>query len=290
MREKTDEGDVRNVGKPVELSERYYQEGADEIVFLNITSFRELVLEDQPMLKVLQEASKTIFAPLCVGGGIRSYSTAEQSFSALQVADRYFRAGADKVSIGSDAVVAAKEFMEAGKCPGNTSIEQIAKKYGNQAVVVSVDPKRMYVADKNTIDRPCVKLSDYGMANGPSGEEYVWWCCTAKGGRELTDMDVVQLGTSVEKLGCGELLVNCIDRDGQNTGYEIALLDQLRQCVSIPVIASSGAGKPHHFSEVVHKAKVDATLAAGIFHRREVAISEIKKHMTEAGIEIRSTA
>ena len=116
----------------------------------------------------------------------------QESFSALQVADRYFRAGADKVSIGSDAVAAAQTYYKnEKKCTGDTGIRQISKKYGNQAVVVSVDPKRVYTTT-NLPDHSCVKLSDYSMENGPNGEEYCWYACTIKGGRELTDMDVIR--------------------------------------------------------------------------------------------------
>ena len=108
------------------LAQRYFEEGADEIVFLNITSFRQGVLDDAPMLKVLEKASENIFVPLTVGGGIRDYTDAAgRTWSALEVAARYFRAGADKVSIGSDAVYAAEKFRESGQKTGETSIEQI---------------------------------------------------------------------------------------------------------------------------------------------------------------------
>ena len=117
---------MRNLGKPVTLAQRYFEEGADEIVFLNITSFRQGVLDDAPMLKVLEKASENIFVPLTVGGGIRDYTDAAgRTWSALEVAARYFRAGADKVSIGSDAVYAAEKFRESGQKTGETSIEQI---------------------------------------------------------------------------------------------------------------------------------------------------------------------
>ncbi|CAM9196108.1 unnamed protein product, partial [Phaeothamnion confervicola] len=138
---------VRNLGKPVELAARYYREGADEVCFLNITSFRQGVVDDMPMLEVLERASERVFVPLTVGGGIRGYTDATgAAHTALDVAARYFRAGADKVSLGSDAVYAAEEFMANGGRPtGGSSIEQISRVYGRQAVVVSVDPRRVYI-------------------------------------------------------------------------------------------------------------------------------------------------
>merc|ERR1712176_327628 len=125
----TGRGGVRNLGKPVSLAARYYSEGADEIAFLNITSFREGVVEDMPMLQVLEQASKSIFVPLTVGGGIRTYTDQKsgQTWSALEVAARYFRAGADKVSIGSDAVYASESLISRdGKKTGESSIEMIS--------------------------------------------------------------------------------------------------------------------------------------------------------------------
>ena len=137
----TGRGGVRNLGKPVALAEKYFLSGADEIAFLNITSFRTKggVLSDLPMLQVLEAASKNIFVPLTVGGGIKSLTdpTTGQTHSALDVAGAYFRAGADKVSIGSDAVYAAEKLRDnGGKKDGTTSIEQITFVYGVQAVVV----------------------------------------------------------------------------------------------------------------------------------------------------------
>eukprot|EP00612_Vaucheria_litorea_P006049 CAMPEP_0171465932 /NCGR_PEP_ID=MMETSP0945-20130129/8872_1 /TAXON_ID=109269 /ORGANISM="Vaucheria litorea, Strain CCMP2940" /LENGTH=399 /DNA_ID=CAMNT_0011993757 /DNA_START=22 /DNA_END=1221 /DNA_ORIENTATION=- len=123
-------GNVRNLGKPVDLSERYFQEGADEITFLNITSFRTETLSDTPMLQVLEKASEKIFLPLTVGGGIRPYTdNSGKSYSALEVASEYFRAGADKISLGSDAVYAAEEYLKSGTLTGKSSIEEISSVY-----------------------------------------------------------------------------------------------------------------------------------------------------------------
>ncbi|KAJ1964434.1 Histidine biosynthesis bifunctional protein hisB [Dispira parvispora] len=281
----TADGDVRNLGKPVELAERYYREGADEITFLNITSFRNIPMQDLPMLKVLQEASRTIFVPLTVGGGIRNITDPDgRSYSALEVAGEYFRSGADKISIGSDAVYAAEAYWQnQGRKLGNTAIESIAKAYGAQAVVISVDPRRVYVADPSDTLHHVLETK----FPGPNGERYCWYQCTVKGGREGRDIDVHQLVTACEDLGAGEILLNCMDRDGTNSGYDLELIADVKRAITIPVIASSGAGRVEHFSEVVRKTGVEATLAAGIFHRKEVPISQVKDHLDQSGFPIR---
>ncbi|KAJ2546861.1 Histidine biosynthesis bifunctional protein hisB, partial [Coemansia sp. RSA 1933] len=116
---------------------------------------------------------------------------------------------------------------------------------------------------------------------------YCWYQCTVKGGREGRDTDVRQLVTACAALGAGEILLNCMDRDGTNSGYDLELVADVKAAVSIPVIASSGAGKPKHFSEVVDKTGADAVLAAGIFHRREVPIAAVKEHLYEHGTPVR---
>eukprot|EP00913_Durusdinium_trenchii_P021197 g19912.t1 len=223
-----------DVRRPGCRGERYYQDGADEVSFLNITAFRDMVLTDQPMLEVLRLSAERIFVPLTVGGGIRSYVDAKgQSYSALEVADAYFRAGADKISIGSDAVEVARAFYAAGrKGDGSSSIELISTKYDSE-------------------------------------------------------LDVVQLAQAVEALGAGELLLNCIDRDGQGTGYELELINQVKTACTLPVIASSGAGTPEHFEEALATG-ADAALAAGIFHREEVPIQKVKGYLTTTSIPVRS--
>ncbi|KAJ1966042.1 Histidine biosynthesis bifunctional protein hisB [Dipsacomyces acuminosporus] len=229
-------GDVRNLGKPVELAKRYFDE--------------------------------------------------------VQVAGEYFRSGADKVSIGSDAVYAAERYWQRvadGQRPldGSTAIEQIAERYGRQAVVISVDPRRIYVRSPEEADGHHVIKT---AVPGPSGEQYCWYQCTVKGGREGRDTDVRQLVTACEALGAGEILLNCMDKDGTNSGYDLELIADTKAAVKIPVIASSGAGKPEHFSEVVDRTGVEAVLAAGIFHRREVPLESVKAHLHEQGIPIRNTS
>ncbi len=278
-----EKGRVRNLGKPVELARRYFEEGADEIVFLNITGFRDFPLKDQPMLEVLKLTSENVFVPLTIGGGIQEYTDSDGTYySALDVASEYFRSGADKVSIGSDAVYAAEEYLKHGPT-GESSIEQISRVYGSQAVVVSIDPKRIYVESPDETDHNVIKTEILG----PNGEEYCWYQCTVKGGREARDIDALQLAKICEKLGAGEILLNCIDRDGTKLGYDIELINHVKSGVSIPVIASSGAGKVEHFYEVFSKTDVEAALAAGIFHRKEVSIAEVKDYLRKKGIEVR---
>ncbi len=279
-----EQGEVRNMGMPVELAKRYYEEGADEITFLNITGFRDFPMKDQPMLDVLKKTSKSVFVPLTIGGGIQEFTDAEgKYYSALDVASSYFRSGADKVSIGSDAVYEAEKYLQAGKKSGKSSIEQISIVYGAQAVVISVDPRRVYVNDPRETERHTIKTS----LPGPNGEEYCWFQCTVKGGREGRDIDVIELTQSCEILGAGEILLNCIDRDGTNSGFDVELINHVRDAVSIPVIASSGAGAADHFVEVFKNTKVEAALAAGIFHRHEVSIDEVKEAMRRNNIEVR---
>jgi len=279
-----DKGEVRNLGRPVELARRYYEEGADEITFLNITGFRDFPMKDQPMLEVLQRTSEQVFVPLTIGGGIREFTDSTgKHYSALDVASEYFRSGADKISIGSDAVLIAEEYLKTGKKTGASSIEQISAVYGNQAVVISVDPRRVYVKSPADTPRHTIKTK----FPGPNGEEYCWYQCTIKGGREGREVDAMELATSCEALGAGEILLNCIDKDGTNSGFDLELINQVRSAVSIPVIASSGAGKVEHFSEVFEATGAEAALAAGIFHRQEVPISAVKAHLRSKGIETR---
>ncbi|MEN8753542.1 MAG: imidazole glycerol phosphate synthase subunit HisF [Desulfobacterales bacterium] len=278
-----EEGAVRNLGRPVELAGRYYEEGADEITFLNITGFRDFPLEDMPMLEVLKQTSRTVFVPLTIGGGIRNYTDKNgRQYSALEVAAEYFRSGADKVSIGSDAVLVVEDYLISGVKSGHSAIEEIARVYGNQAVVVSIDPRRVYVPSPDAVRHPVIETS----IPGPDGERYCWYQCTIKGGREGRDLDAVTLARTCEDLGAGEILLNCIDRDGTRLGFDIELINAVKEAVSIPVIASSGAGRTDHFLEVFTKTAAESALAAGIFHRREVPITAVKNFLQDK-VEIR---
>ncbi len=279
-----EKGEVRNLGKPVELAKRYYEEGADEVTFLNITGFRDFPMQDQPMVEVLKRTSENVFVPLTIGGGIKEFTDAAgRSYTPLDVASMYFRSGADKISIGSDAVYTVEKYLFSGEKTGLSSIEQIANVYGAQAVVISVDPRRVYVRSPDETSHATIKTEN----QGPDGEQYCWYQCTVKGGREGRDLDVIQLVTACEELGSGEILLNCIDRDGTNSGFDLELIKMVKEVVSIPVIASSGAGKSSHFVEVFKETSAEAALAAGIFHRKEVGIEEVKTAVAAEGIETR---
>jgi len=256
-------------------------------------------------LEIVRQSAETVAVPLTIGGGIRDTVDPDGTKrSALEVASAYFRAGADKVSIGSDAVITVEEMLlnNEGKMSGNSSIEVIARQYGRQAVVVSVDPRRVYVTLNGSVEdevepvhRPCVVdlASSSSETNkkkdlGPNGERYCWYQCTIKGGRETRPIDVVQLCQGVEKLGAGEILLNSVDKDGAKSGYDIRLIDLVKKSVSIPVIASSGAGKVEDFGEVFEKTGVEAALAAGIFHREEVPIQDVKSYLESVDIHVRT--
>ncbi len=279
-----EKGEVRNLGKPVELAKRYYEEGADEITFLNITGFRDFPMQDQPMLEILKRTSENVFVPLTIGGGIKEFTDSEgKKYSSLDVASEYFRSGADKISIGSDAVFTVEKYLASGKKTGKSSIEQISTVYGAQAVVISIDPRRVYVHSPEDTHHTTIETS----LPGQDGQKYCWYQCTVKGGREARDIDVIQLATGCEELGCGEILLNCIDKDGTNSGFDFELINMVKGAVSIPVIASSGAGSAAHFVQVFKETNAEAALAAGIFHRKEVAINEVKTAVAADGIEIR---
>jgi len=286
VREKSGDNAVRNLGKPVAKAQEYYHQGADEITLLNITSFRDTPLRDLPMLEVLRQTSATVFVPLTIGGGIRDTHDPEtgRTVPALEVATLYFKSGADKVSIGSDAVTAAEQYYASDKTlTGKTAIETISEAYGAQAVVVSVDPKRVYVSSPDATPHHTLRTS----TPGPYGEEYVWYACTIKGGRETRDLDVVQLVTAVQALGAGEILLNCIDKDGTNSGFDLELIRSVKEAVKIPVIASSGAGNAGHFAKVFGETSVDAALGAGMFHRGEWTVRGVKEVLSGEGLQIR---
>ncbi|WWC72389.1 imidazoleglycerol phosphate synthase, cyclase subunit [Kwoniella pini CBS 10737] len=295
------EKEVRNLGKPVELAKRYYLEGADEIAFLNITSFRSSALFDQPMLDVIKKSAETVFVPLTIGGGIKDTIDPDGTFrSALEVAGLYFRSGADKISIGSEAVLSVEELLKNNNIPnGKSPIETISKGYGNQAVVVSIDPKRVYI---NTKENPnwkedlkikkhldCLIYGDNSISKTSNEEKgKIWWYqCTISGGRDSRDLDVIQLSKGVEKLGAGEILLNSVDRDGSKKGFDLDLINLVKKNVNIPVVSSSGAGSTEDFLQVFTKTKTEAALAAGIFHRKEVEIDQVKLTLENNNLPVR---
>lgn len=201
---------------------------------------------------------------------------------AVEVAGAYFRAGADKVSIGSEAVFAVEKLLAGGgRATGFSAIESIAHMYGRQAVVVSADPKRVYV-DPERYDGP----QKDEVVRGEDGRAW-WYQCTVSGGREARQLGVVQLARGVALLGAGEILLNSIDRDGTGRGFDIDLVRLVKANVTIPVVASSGAGRPDHFVQVFKETGAEAALAAGIFHREEVKIMDIKDALHAAGLDAR---
>jgi imidazole glycerol-phosphate synthase len=284
-------GAVRNLGKPVALATQYYISGADELCLLNITSFRHSPLHDQPMLAVVRAAAECVFVPLTIGGGIKDTIDPDGTKrSALEVAGAYFRAGADKVSIGSEAVYAVEKLRASGeeKGDGTSAIETIANAYGRQAVVVSIDPRRVYV-DPQTYSGPYSGELVHGKPDGPASERgKAWWYqCTVSGGRESRNLSVLQLAKGVETLGAGEILLNSIDRDGTGLGFDLELVRLVKSSVRIPVVASSGAGRKEHFVDLFESTDVEAGLAAGIFHRGEVSIQEVKTALKLAMVNVR---
>ena len=191
--------------------------------------------------------------------------------------------------MGSDAVDASESFIASGgKKTGDTSIELISKVYGVQAVVVSIDPKRVYVTSRTDVDSKHVVV-DLEGPEGPNGEQFCWYQCTVQGGRVARDICAVTVAKASEALGAGEIMLNCIDMDGQGKGYDIPLMRAVSGAVSIPVIASSGAGTAQHFSDVFEKTTVKAALAAGMFHRKEVEIEQVKGHLRARGLGVRTT-
>jgi imidazole glycerol-phosphate synthase len=186
--------------------------------------------------------------------------------------------------------VASEAFVESGGVKtGQTSIEMISHVYGAQAVVISIDPKRVYCESRSQVNPNHFVVELTPDQHGPNGELYCWYQCTVNGGRISRDICAVTVCKACEQLGAGEIMLNCIDMDGQCKGYDIALVQAVLLAVSIPVIASSGAGQPKHFVDVFEQTGVQAALAAGMFHRKEFEIGEVKKVMMHNKIPSRAT-
>ncbi|MEG1996092.1 MAG: imidazole glycerol phosphate synthase subunit HisF [Oscillospiraceae bacterium] len=227
---------IKDVGDPVECAKMYNKQGADEIVFLDITATHE---GRGTIIDVVSKTAKEVFVPLTVGGGIRNIDDFKQ----------ILRAGADKVSINSSAVKNPKLISEA------------ADKFGSQCVVVAIDAKR--VGDRFTV-----------LING---------------GRIDTGLDAVLWAKKACDLGAGEILLTSMDADGTRNGFDIELLNAVTDVVSVPVIASGGCGKLEHFSEVFEKSGADAALAASLFHYRELTIPQVKEHLLEKNVPVRTS-
>jgi cyclase len=240
---------IRYAGVPWELAEKYYLDGADEIVFLDITASSE---RRDTMTSVIKKVSENVFIPLTVGGGIKSLSDATAAF----------RSGADKVTINTAAIKNPK------------LIEEIAESYGNQACVVAIDAKRNYKMEKGK--------ETFETENGKC-----WFECSIFGGRKLTGVDAIAWAKEAEERGAGDILLTSMDRDGTYDGFDLALTSAVSDAVRIPVIASGGCGKPEHILQVFDETNAQAALAASIFHYGEHTITEVKKFLKDAGVHVR---
>jgi len=232
---------LRDAGDPVEIARRYEREGADELVFLDITASHE---RRDIVLDVVARTAEQVFMPLTVGGGVRT----------LDDVRHLLNAGADKVAVNSAAI----------KNP--SFITAAAKRFGSQCVVVAIDPKRVA---------------------GPDGDV---WEVHIDGGRVPTGRPAVEWAREVEQRGAGEILLTVMDADGTCEGYDIEITAAVSQAVSIPVIASGGAGSQEHIYQVLSAGGADAALAASIFHFGQYSIAETKAYLAERGIPVRRTA
>lgn len=231
-------GELRNVGDPVELALRYNDQGADEMVFFDITASAH---DRSSMVDVIERAADCCFMPLTVGGGIRT----------LDDMSIMLKAGADKISINS-AAISDPELIQEG-----------AKKFGSQCIVVSIDAKRV------NDDR---------------------WEVFSHGGRKSTGMDTVEWARKVVGHGAGEIVLNSIDADGTKAGYDLVITKRISESISVPVVASGGAGNLEHMAQVLETGKADAVLAASIFHFGEYTVSDVKDYLSSKGIPIRTMA
>ncbi len=241
---------LKKAGDPVELAKRYSDEGADELVFLDITASSE----KRDILKaVVKGVAKAINIPFTVGGGIRSVNDARLVLCS----------GADKVSINTAAVENPK------------LITKLAKVFGQQCVVVAIDAKRKN--EKNYL-KTMVKTSS---------NDSLWFEVYTYGGRKPTGKDAIDWAIHASELGAGEFLVTSMDKDGTEKGYDVKLTRTISEKVNVPVIASGGAGIPEHFVEIFKQGKADAALAASVFHYKKYPVPIIKKFLREQGVIVR---
>ncbi len=226
---------LRDAGDPVECAIAYNDQGADELVFLDITASSD---NRETMVDVVRRTAEQCFMPLTVGGGIRT----------IEDVRRMLLAGADKVSFNTAAIQRPEVISEA------------AQAFGTQCIVVAIDAKR----------------------NDAGG-----WTVYTHGGRNATELDAVAWAVEVARLGAGEILLTSMDSDGTKAGYDLELNAAVSTAVSIPVIASGGAGSLAHMVAVLTEGKADAVLAASIFHFGEHTVSAVKEHLAKAGIPVR---
>ena len=242
--------ELRDAGDPTELAALYDREGADELVFLDITASAHA---RDTMVEVVRRVSEKVFIPLTVGGGIRR----------VEDVRGMLRAGADKVSINTAAVLNPELVSEA------------ASRFGNQCIVVAIDAKAI----------------DGGEASEPSSDLALdadsRWQVHIYGGRKATGIDAVKWAQRVVELGAGEILLTSMDTDGHRDGYDLELTRSVSERVSVPVIASGGAGKLEHLYGAVTQGKADAVLAASIFHFGVFSIGEAKDYLAGRGVPVR---
>ncbi len=268
---------LRDAGDPVDVAARYEAEGADELVFLDITASHE---QRDIILDVVERTSEVCFMPLTVGGGIRS----------LEDIRRLLNAGCDKVSINS-AAVKDPEF-----------IREAAARFGSQCIVVNLDPKRVPAGDPTALGASqawpeALRVSERELpTQGSFGTRFhtkyptasgVYWDVHIHGGRKPTGLDAVAWAREVERLGAGELVLTSMDADGTKDGFDLEITAAISDAVQIPVIASGGAGNAHHLYEAVTTGGASAALAASIFHYGEVSIGDAKRYLAEQGITVR---
>jgi cyclase len=245
--------DIRDAGDPVELAERYDAEGADELVFLDITASHE---SRDTIVELARRTADNVFIPFTIGGGIRSVEDAQAVLDA----------GADKVSVNS----AALERPEL--------ISELAGVFGSQCVVIAIDAKRRGAGDESpTCQAPPGYFGD------------AEWDVYTHGGRtKVEDREAVAWAKEATELGAGEVLLTSMDRDGTTDGYDLELTRYVAETVSVPVIASGGAGKLDHLVEAIEAGHADAVLCASIFHYGQHTVAEAKQRMKSAGIPVRS--
>jgi imidazole glycerol-phosphate synthase subunit HisF len=241
---------LRDAGDPVELAQRYNGQGADEVVFLDITASRE---NRGTIIDVIQRAADQLFLPLTVGGGIRTLNDMQQ----------ILRAGADKVSINTSAV------------QDPTLISRGAERFGTQCIVVAIDVR------KNTVMQP-----DRTPVIMPDGQE-CWYEVVTYGGSKPTGIDAISWAKEAEERGAGEILLTSMETDGTKHGFDIPITAAISGNVGIPVVASGGVGTLEHFYDGFAKGKADACLAASVFHYGEFTIHQVKEYLAERGIPVR---
>ncbi len=254
--------DLRDAGDPAELAAIYDREGGDELVFLDITASAQA---RDTMVDVVGRVSQEVFIPLTVGGGIRT----------VEDVRRMLRAGADKVSVNTAAV------------NNPDLIRQGADRFGSQCIVIAIDAKRIE-SSGGPFDAPA-ELKDRGKQRGDGialGPDSHWEVYT-HGGRTPTRIDAVKWAIRATTLGAGEVLLTSMDADGRQDGYDLELTKAISVSVSVPVIASGGAGNLEHLNEAFVQGKADAVLAASIFHFGTYSIAQAKEYLATRGLPVR---